>query len=41
MAEEDWRMAENQGHTVKSFDDDLRQLRALISEMGAKSFCVL
>lgn len=27
-------MAQNQGHTVKSFDDDLRQLRALISEMG-------
>ena len=27
-------MAQNQGHTVKSFDDDLRQLRAMISEMG-------
>jgi len=27
-------MPQTQGHTVKSFDDDLRQLRSLISEMG-------
>lgn len=27
-------MASSQGHTVKSFDEDLGQLRSLISEMG-------
>ena len=27
-------MATSQGHTVKSFDDDLRQLRSLVSQMG-------
>jgi phosphate transport system protein len=27
-------MPQTHGHTVKSFDDDLRQLRSLISEMG-------
>lgn len=30
-------MASNQGHTVKSFDDDLDQLRALVSEMGGRA----
>jgi phosphate transport system protein len=34
MAEEDRHMAQHQGHTVKAFDDELRQLRGLISEMG-------
>jgi phosphate transport system protein len=27
-------MAQPQGHTVKSFDEELRQLRSLVSEMG-------
>lgn len=27
-------MAETQGHTVKSFDEDIGQLRAIISQMG-------
>ncbi len=27
-------MAESQGHTVKAFDEDLAQLRALVAEMG-------
>ncbi|WP_416909017.1 MAG: phosphate signaling complex protein PhoU [Polymorphobacter sp.] len=27
-------MAENTGHTVKSFDEDIGQLRAIISQMG-------
>ena len=27
-------MASTQGHTVKAFDDDLGELRALVAEMG-------
>jgi phosphate transport system protein len=30
-------MASNYGHTVKAFDDDLSQLRALVSEMGGRA----
>jgi len=30
-------MANGSGHTVKAFDDDLTQLRALVSEMGGRA----
>lgn len=30
-------MPETQAHTVKAFDDDLSQLRALVSEMGGRA----